>query len=154
MTFAITVTFIIYMVLAITQDFEGGFDNIVGLAVIQPVMGAVLCSLTIIACLLVGLPIRLVRTINNWWTNHFAFGLGGIMLGITLLIISATPSFRQTVKATTEGVDQLKVIPNMTLSITGWFVTAFFALHIYPPKFIRTLLDKFISKIFPRVVTK
>src|SRR4051812_34045839 len=88
MAFAFTLTFIIYMVLAIAQDFEGGFDHIVGLTVIQPIMGAIICGLTILGCLLVGLPIRVVRAINNWWTNHFLLGLVCIILGIILLIIS------------------------------------------------------------------
>lgn len=150
MVFAFVLTFIIYMVLTIEQNFEGGFDNIIGLAVIQPIMGAIICGLTILACLIVGLPIRLVNAINNWWTNHFAISVCGILLGIILIILSALPSFRETVKVVVDGIDRTKEIPNTNLGITGWFVTAFFALHIYPPAFIKALLDKLISIMFPQ----
>lgn len=148
MAFAFALTFIIYMVLTVDQIFEIGVHNIVGLAVIQPIMVAIICGLTILACLVVGLPIRLVSTINNWWTNHFAIGVYGILLGIIMIILSDISSFREFVKITVEGIEQTNEIPNMVLGIMGWFVTAFFALHIYPPTFIRTLLDKFISKCF------
>ena len=152
MAFAFVLTFMTYMFLTIDQifeDFEGRFDNIIGLAVSQPIMVAIVSGFTILACLVVGLPIRLVKAINNWWTNHFAIGVYGILLGIILQPIADNSLFRDFVKVTVEGVDQINEIPNRVLAITGWFVTAFFALHVYPPKFVRTLLDKLISKIFP-----
>lgn len=153
--FAFALTFIVYYSPFSTVDqifevFEGRFDNIIGLAVSQPIMVAIISGLTILACLVVGLPIRLVSTINNWWTNHFAISVYGILLGIIMRILSDNSLFREFVKVTVEGVDQTNEIPNRVLSITGWFVTAFFALHVYPPKFVRTLLDKLISNIFPQ----
>ena len=150
MAFAFALTFIVYYSLfsTVNQIFEVVFDNIVGLEGVQPKLVAITCGFTILACLVVGLPIRLVSTINNWWTNHFAISVYGILLGIIMRILSDISSFREFVKITVEGIEQTNEIPNMFLGITGWFVTAFFALHIYPPTFIRTLLDKFISKCF------
>jgi hypothetical protein len=142
-------TFAIYMVLAIGQNFEGGFDNVVGMAIIQPLMGAIICGLTIIVCLIIGLPIRLIKLFNNWWTNHFLISVGGTGLGITFIIISFIPTLREVVKVTTDGVEHLKEIPNLILSIAGWFVTAFFTLHIYPPNRARIVLNRFAGKILP-----
>lgn len=146
MVFAFALTFIVYMLLTLDQIFEYRFDNIIGHAVIPPKMVAIICGLTILACLLVGLPIRLVRAINNWWTNHFAISVYGILLGIILIILADISSFREIVKVVVDGIEQTNEIPNTYLGITGWFVTAFFALHMYPPAFIRTLSDKFIQK--------
>lgn len=149
--FTFILTFSIYMILAIA-DYEGGIDSFVGIAIFHPIIGAIICFLTILVCVIIGLPIRLVSTINKWWTNHFAISVSGILLGIILIIVSVTPLFRETVKVATEGTDRLKEIPNTILSITGWFVTAFCALHVFPPKIIRTFLDKVVTKLFPQLL--
>jgi len=142
----------IYMILVLT-DYEGGFDNFVTTTIFQPILGGIICFISIFLCFLVGLPIRFAKTINNWWTNHFFIPVVGIVLGISLIIISFIPALRETVKVNSEGVDRLKEIPNVILGITGWFVTGFFALHTYPPTFIRTLLNKLAAKLFPQSIS-
>jgi magnesium-transporting ATPase (P-type) len=149
--FSFVFTLGIYMVLAIT-DYQGGFEGFVGIAIVQPIMGAIVCLLSILACFIVGLPIRLARTINNWWINHFWISVIGIVLGIILIIISFFPMFRESVKVNTEGIEGMKEIPSIVVLSSGWFVTTFFTLHIYPPSFIRIFLNKLAAKLFSQTL--
>ena len=133
------VSFCIYMVLALL-DCEFGVDGLFGILIFQPIMAVVLSSLSMFMCFLVGLPIRLNRKINHWWTTHFYVSFIGVAMGVALLILSMLPSFRNTVVLNMLAQETVKQIPNITLAVWGWIVMVFCCLHVYPP---RQLIDKF-----------
>jgi len=124
----------IYMVFAIF-DSEFGFDGLFAL-VIQFLFAIVIAIFTILLCLLIGLPIRLHPKIKNWWMKNFYVSIFGVMVGLALLGLSYLPQLTETVAANINGIDTTKKIPNVNLAVTGWFVTAFMVLHIYPPAVI------------------
>ena len=64
------VIFCIYMVFALLDN-DFGIDGLLGLFIFQPIIGIILSALTIIVCLTIGLPIRLHKKINYWWTTNF-----------------------------------------------------------------------------------
>ncbi len=145
----IALTFIatccIYMVFALL-DSDFGFDGLFGLIIFQPIIAIILSGLTIFVCLIAGLPIRINNKLNYWWTTHFYILIIGTVFGLTFLILSILPTFRETVTYDLDGEPTLKQIPNTLLSILGWFLTAFSLLHIYPP---RQLTEKF-KRIFQK----
>jgi hypothetical protein len=115
-------------------DYEGGFDSFVGLTIFQPVLAVILSALTIFCCLIFGLPIRLINKLNYWWTQHFYLSILLTFIGLILLGLSLNPDFIETTTITSDGLETTKKIPNSRLVITGWILTAFSALHIYPPR--------------------
>lgn len=139
LTFVATVC--IYMVYALF-DSDFGFDGLFGLVIIQPIIGAILSLLTIFLCLLAGLPIRLNKNLNHWWTTHFYISLLGAVCGLIFLALAFLPNLQDTVTTQIDGQETIKHIPNSFLAYTGWFLTAFSLLHLYPP---RQLTDKIKS---------
>jgi hypothetical protein len=122
----------VYMIYSVF-DSDFGFDGLFGLVIIQPIIGAILSLVTIFLCLFVGLPIRLNKNLNRWWTKHFYISLIGFFCGLTFLVLAFLPNFQHSVTTHTDGQATIKYIPNSYLAITGWFLTAFSLLHLYPP---------------------
>jgi hypothetical protein len=126
----------IYMLFALL-DYSGGFESLLGLIVFQPVLAVLLSSLTLILCFIVGLPIRLNKTINQWWTKNFIVAISLAIVGFTFLFLSVLPPFTEAVAVTIDKAIMTKTLPNGWLAITGWFVTAFAILHTYLPVTIK-----------------
>lgn len=145
LTFVLTVS--IYLVFALL-DYEGGFDGFVGLTLFQPIMAVILSALTIFYCLIIGLPIRLIWKLNSWWTQHFYLAILLTFIGLTMLGLSFTPQFIEINTITIDGLEITKDVPNAGLAITGWLLTAFSTLHIYPPK----RLTKKVQDIFTNLI--
>ena len=114
-------------------DSDFGVDGLFGLLIIQPIFGAVLSVLTIICCFIVGLPIRLNRNIKTWWIRNFYISIIATICGLILLFLAMIPLFTETVRTQVDGQETLKNIPHSFLSYTGWFLTAFATLHLFPP---------------------
>lgn len=128
-------------------DYAGGFESFVGLALFQPIMAVILAALTIFCCLILGLPIRLIKKVNMWWSQHFYIAIGLTLLGLTLLVLSLAPQFIEKAIVTTEGFEMTKEIPNSGLAITGWFLTAFSILHTYPPQRLTAKAQSILTKL-------
>ncbi|MBN7812157.1 hypothetical protein J0A68_14485 [Algoriphagus sp. H41] len=136
-------TFCIYMVFALL-DSDFGFEGIFGLIVFQPIIAVILSGLTIFVCIIVGLPIRLNRKVNIWWTTNFYVPIIGVIFGLTFLFFALLPPFYETVVYELDGGSTVKKIPNSTFTFIGWLLTAFCLLHIYAP---RQLVEKFKTYI-------
>jgi hypothetical protein len=119
------------------MDYQGGFDSFVGLALFQPILAVILSSLTVLICLILGLPIRLIRKLNQWWTKNFHLALILTFVGMILLVVSTLPEFLEQKKIIIDNDEIVKMIPNMGIALTGWFLTAFSILHTYPPNILR-----------------
>lgn len=137
------VTFCIYMVFTLIDN-DYGFDGLLGLMFFQPIIAGTISFLTILVCLVAGLPIRLNNKVNFWWINHFYISIIGVLIGVIFLVMSLLPSFRETITYDVADQTAFKQIPNSFFSISGWFLTTFSLLHIYPP---RRLSEK-IKNIF------
>ena len=133
---------IIYMVFALLDMTEINFPNAVGFIIFQPLWGILICGLTIIACIILGLPIRLNPKLNKWWSKRPIIIFIGVMIGLLLLLLSLNSHLMQTAKFTIDGKEQTKLIPNSVLVVTGWFLTAFCLLHFYPLAAIKWLIKK------------
>lgn len=140
-------TFCIYMVFAFL-DSNFGFDGLFGLVIFQPILAVILSGLTIFVCLILGLPIRLNNKLNYWWTTNFYIPIIGTTIGLTFLFLALLPPFNETVTYDLDGELTLKQIPNSILSITGWLLTAFSILHIYPPRQLTERAKDFFQKAF------
>ncbi len=127
-------------------DSDFGFDGLFGLIFFQPIIAVVVSGLTILLCLIVGLPIRINEKLNYWWISNFYISILGAMFGLSLLLLAILPQFHETVTATIDGQETLKQIPNLTLILVGWFLTAFSLLHIFPPHW----LNKQIKNLFQK----
>ena len=131
----------IYYNYGIPKDIETETINVILYIFIIPV---ILIGGTITICLLVGLPIRLIHKLYSWWLTNSYIAFIGLTVGLLIIIFSS--HFTQTIKVIENRVETMKEIPNETVLEVGWFVTAFFLLHIYPIRFIENILTKFKSK--------
>ena len=131
---AFITAFCIYMHFALL-DSDLGFDGLVGLLIFQPIWAIIFSSLTILLCLIVGLPIRLNKKMNHWWTTNFYIPIIGIVVGLSLLILAILN--KETISTTIDGIDGeevLRQIPDLTLTRCGWLPTIFCILHTYLPR--------------------
>jgi hypothetical protein len=144
LTFIATVC--IYMISAIL-DSNFGIDGLFGLIIIQPILAVIFSILTIIACTIVGLPIRLIKSVNKWWRDHWYISIMGIIVGSILFLLAFSPSLQEVITVQLDGEDTLKEIPNLTLICVGWFTTAFNLLHIYPPNSILLKIKYYLHQL-------
>jgi signal transduction histidine kinase len=128
-TFAIL--FCIYMLFAVLDSGEANMIHMIGLFFIQPILAIIYSAVSIFACYLVGLPIRL-NAIHSWWRSRPIIPIVGVVVGMILLLLSFHGDLSETVKVTLDEEEVTKQIPNTTMILTGWFFVAFFSLHFFP----------------------
>lgn len=132
------------------QDNDFGLDGLFGFFIIQPVFAIIISALSIFICFILGLPIRFNKKIKSWWVNHFYITLIAIFIGVLLLIISFFPIFRENVFVNINDEKSLRVIPNLTLVILGWFLITFSILHTFPPKQLTNLIVVFSQNLLQK----
>ena len=130
--------FVIYLFYGPAKDVEVEMINEILYLFIIPVL---LIPVTIVVCLLVGLPIRLIPKLNKWWDSNPYIGFIGLTLGLLMIFVS--PNFTDTIKIIENETERIKEIPDYTILGIGWFITAFFLLHFYPIHFIESIIDFF-----------
>ena len=145
------VLFLIYMVFAILDNDEADMITELGLLTIHPLFAAIFSSITIIACILLGLPIRFNSKLNIWWTDKPFVSISVGIIGLILLLLSLNQNFTESTKVTINEEEVMKQIPNTTLALTGWFLTGFSLLHFYPLTILIFIKNKFgrRSKLSP-----
>ncbi|MEZ5015917.1 MAG: hypothetical protein R2800_02620 [Flavipsychrobacter sp.] len=125
------VLMVVYMLLALT-DYQGGIGGLIGLTFFQPIMGAIFSVLTILACTILGLPIRLSKSIRHWWVRRPFIPILLFVTAVVFIIIAFLPDQMQW-GSYWEGDSEIPIrIPNLYFIATGWFTLAFALLHFYP----------------------
>jgi len=128
-------------------DYEGGFEAFIGVILLQPLFALVLASITIAACLLIGLPIRLTAGLNLWWREHVFIAVAMAFVGLCLCAASFLPGQMDETIIVTEGAEITKKIPDAALAISGWFSLAFGTLHLYMPLGMQRSMERLISRL-------
>ncbi|MDR0349454.1 MAG: hypothetical protein LBH90_08205 [Tannerella sp.] len=124
----------VYMIFALL-DSDFGIDGWFGLMVIQPLLGCVLSALMLAVCFISGLPLHFNRSLNRWWKKHGYLSLVLFLAGAAALVLSLLPALAEEVKITIDGYETTKNIPDKYLFLTGWYLSGFSALHLYPALF-------------------
>lgn len=136
---AFVTTFFVYMTYCLFT-YEGGFPAFIGLAIFQPIFAVVFASLTVIGNLILGLPIRRNKRINNWWTARLYIPIILFAIGLVFIILSLCSPFIEVLTYRMDGMERTDSVPNRFFSITGWFLTNFAVLHTFPPRLIMTFI--------------
>jgi hypothetical protein len=123
---------IVYFVYALFDIDDLGFDSLVAFVLFQPLFAFLLVTLTILLGVLIGLPIRLNHRIKLWWYTKPLIPIIGAAIGLILLGSALLPSLREIKQINIDGVVQSKQVPNTSLAVSGWFITAFSLLHFFP----------------------
>ncbi|HVU58311.1 MAG TPA: hypothetical protein VHD83_24790 [Puia sp.] len=95
---------------------------------------AIIILLSMAVCFLAGLPIRINRRTNDWWTHHQLIPIIGVIIGSVSMLLSCTV-FEQV----DHYYDITMIRSNPFLSIGGWAITIFCLLHWYPTLLRRNL---------------
>jgi hypothetical protein len=116
-----------YYMLAVAMTVYDGLLSMI----FQPIMGAIFSGIAISLLLIVGLPIRLSKKINNWWRKHWwiSFVIGTV--AFIMMCVSWLPYLR--VKVMDPELDMMVDSFHPVLAIGGWLMTLFAVLHFYPP---------------------
>jgi hypothetical protein len=144
--FTFLVLFAIYMIYALLDVIEIDLIAGIGFMVFQPILGIVMTSLTIIICMIIGLPIRLINTINHYWKAKPFLSIVGTITGFVLLFLSFGNKFTELKEVMINNETILKKVPNITIALTGWFLIAFSLLHFYPQSLFKLLKRRLSSK--------
>lgn len=117
-------------VLTFVTLFSSAYDGVttfVSVIVIAPI-GTVL---SIAAVSVLGLPLRFVRVLRDWWLRVWPlFWVVGVV-GLVLIIASLLASSPET--STVEGVTYRYQVPQQALLVVGWLCLAFAAMHARLP---------------------
>jgi len=135
------------MIFAVLDNDEVDMISEVGLLTIQPLFAAILSALTIVACAVIGLPIRLNSKVNKWWKGRPIVSIIGGTIGLTLLLLSINHNFTEDKKVIINEEEIIKQIPNTILALTGWFLTGFSLLHFYPLTFLRQVKNRLMRPV-------
>jgi hypothetical protein len=136
------VMFGIYMIYALLDFLEIDMIGGIGFLIFQPVLGFILTFITIIACLIVGLPIRLLKNVRGFWLSKPFLPIAGAAIGIIMLVLSFNSNFTELKEVTLDYGTVEKEVPNTMLTLVGWFLTAFSLLHFYPQSLLRLIRSK------------
>jgi len=140
-----TLLLVVYMLFAI-MDSDFGIEGLLILTFVQPIMGFMLTVGFIIMSLIVGLPIRMNKKIQRWWTNN-NIAVIGITLGLILLLISNMNFLQQTIAYKEDGILLNKNIPNAYIVYSGWCILGFMCLHVFPSEKLKMKVMHFFNSI-------
>lgn len=129
-TFIVLLT--VYMVYAAIENTLPSQLSRFSFFILQSFYATITAAVTIAACLVLGLPIRIISRCNQWWQNKPLIPLLGVAIGSTFLLMSFAPYFCDIHKVFQNGNPIEKRVPNSSLALGGWFLTAFSLLHLYP----------------------
>jgi uncharacterized membrane protein YczE len=90
------------------------YDGILSM-MFQPIVGTILTLIAIAMMSLLGLPIRLMRPLNDWWRKHW-----------WIVFVIGT-------KILDPETDMEVASFHPVLAVGGWLLTIFAVLHFYPP---------------------
>jgi hypothetical protein len=141
------VTLLVIYMIFVLLDYQGGIDSFIGTTLFQPIMGGLISLITILICLTIGLPIRLSNRVNTWWTKRIWLPIFGTIIGLSLLIVSLLPSMRGTTNTIINEEIIQRQIPNLGFATTGWFLTSFSLLHLFPPYRLRIWTEDLYKKL-------
>jgi hypothetical protein len=148
--FQISATFIflivLFMLYSILGNVEADLASMTVLLFINPLWGILFSFLTIVVCVLIGIPIRYKTNLHNWWLKHSYIPLVGFIVGVGLLIIAFHGNVTQDITTIIGDERFKKQAPNTTLTIIGWFICAFSILHCYPFAIMNSIVKIFIKK--------
>ena len=139
---ALVVLMIVYFLLAFFGMPEIDIPTLIGFVIFQPFLGFLISVITILLCLLIGLPLRKLNNLHEWLLKKNVLSILLAFLGFIFLVISFLPGISNFQIIDVNGMEVEKLMPNTYLLSTGWFLIAFGILHFYPHKFLSWLLKR------------
>lgn len=136
---------LIYLVYAVLTNEDANVVSMVGFFLFQPLYAVLLTAITLLICLVIGLPLRLHASLNNWWRSKPFIPFLGVGMGLLLLALAFYPPFKEVTPAMDDvGIEYPQ--PNTACAATGWFLTAFCLLHFYPQAILIYLRQKVLRR--------
>jgi hypothetical protein len=96
---------------------------------------------TIAVCFLIGMPIRLIPKVFNWWYRHPLIPTILLVIGISFCFLSIQPQFISYQKDLEKIEPSVKQIPNFNILTIGWFLTGFSLTHLYLKPLFNSILN-------------
>jgi hypothetical protein len=94
-------------------------------------LGLVVTSFALMPVFVVGLPIRLIDSVERWWRAHWWVAIAVAVVAVGMLYASWLPGNRS--RYFDHNLDRAIDSPHPWLGIGGWLLVMFAAGHFFPP---------------------
>ena len=132
--------FSFYMLYALADNVEGDLISLIGLAVIHPIYGTIFSFITISISLVLGLPLRLNKSVLKWWKQRQWIHMVGITIGLMLIVLAFL--FPEKAQIEIDGEFVGTTHPNPWLTIIGAGLICFLLMHFYPLSLLQNIRTK------------
>ena len=92
-------------------------------------------AFTMVICFVIGLPIRIIPGVYQWWTHKPIINGLMFLTGLSLIILYSNSFFTNETISAASGVSETYTVGDPYFILTGWFLIAFSLLHLYPVTF-------------------
>ena len=127
---------IVFCILGFVMTLVGSlYDGVISL--IGYILAPVILSVTTVGIVVVvGLPLRIIRRLRDWWTSHGGWFLGAGLAGFLTLVLSYFLGDAGPIQIPPSGGDPGGTVygPDWRLFLPGWFVLAFSIVHFWWPR--------------------
>lgn len=93
------------------------------------IASSMLAAVTLVVVILLGLPLRLIPRVHDWWASHWWLPLVGLFVGAMLVALSWP--FGSVYTGSTNGFDFEQYQPHGGTLLAGWFVFAFCVVNLW-----------------------
>ena len=126
------VFFVLGFVMTVVGSLYDGVISLIGYFVAP----AILSTASVGIVLVLGLPLRIVRRLRDWWTSHGGWFLGAGAVAFLTLLLSYFLGDAGPVQIPPSDGDPGGTVygPDWGLFLPGWFVLAFSIVHFWWPK--------------------
>jgi len=123
---ALFVGWCVYMLATFASMYDGT-QSLVTLSL----LGLVFTSFALMPVFVVGLPIRLIDSVERWWRAHWWVAIVLVVIAVGLLYASWLPGNRS--RYFDHNLGRAIDSPHPWLGLGGWFLVMFAVGHYYSP---------------------
>lgn len=90
-------------------------------------------AMTIVLTSFAGWPVRRIPRIRQWWIRHGEIAMVGLVFSVGLTLYGYAMGYDLTVMDPELSIPITLYQPEWAYSLPGWFMTSFFATHMWIP---------------------
>ena len=138
--------FLIFILFFMTKGNENvGIIEGIGFESHKAIYAVIIIAFTMVITFLIGLPIRIIPNLYQWWTPNPIINILALLVGLSLMFFYSKSFFNGESVSGPSGVSSTLIVGDPYQVLTGWFLLTFSLLHLYPVSFSKLAQSKTIS---------
>jgi hypothetical protein len=101
----------------------------------KAIYAVIIIAFTMVITFLIGLPIRIIPNLYQWWTRNPIINILALLVGLSLMFFYSKSFFNGESVSGPSGVSSTLIVGDPYQVLTGWFLLTFSLLHLYPVSF-------------------